>query len=142
MTLNRSRTLFLSVCNRLSRPRPRSNRCRGATRDGLVSGSPVPAAGTTSRLAERLPGAQLATPAAGARGQAVDLGMIPGHREEDGRVEQHVEVVSVVGALVEVADVSDEPATQALLRTDFRLVALPGRGRCGGAGERFCANAA
>src|SRR5438445_11982959 len=68
MTLNRSRTLFLSVCNRLSRPRPRSNRCHGATRDGLVSGSPVPAAGTTSRLAERLPGAQLATPAAGVAG--------------------------------------------------------------------------
>src|SRR5262245_23311439 len=63
MTLNRRRSLFLSVRNRLSIPTPRSNRSRGATRDGLFRGSPVPAAGTTSRLAAILLGAQLVKPA-------------------------------------------------------------------------------
>src|ERR1019366_7739539 len=47
---------------------PRSNRCRGATRAGLFSGSPVPAAGTTMRLVVMLAGLQLVNPAAGVAG--------------------------------------------------------------------------
>src|SRR5262249_53171009 len=64
MTLNRRRSLFLSARNRLSIPTPRSIRSRGATRDGLFKGSPVPAAGTTSRLAIMLLGAQVVKPPA------------------------------------------------------------------------------
>src|SRR5438046_2400511 len=47
---------------------PRSSRWRGATRVGLFNGSPVPAAGTASRLVEILPGAHAAKPAAGVAG--------------------------------------------------------------------------
>src|SRR5205085_251119 len=58
MMLNRTRSLDLSPRSKLSVPRPRSRRWRGATRLGLVNGSPAPAAGTTSRLVVMLPGAQ------------------------------------------------------------------------------------
>ena len=51
MTLNRSCTLVLSPWNRLSTPIPRSNRCRGAIRGGLVTSSSVPSAGIRSRVA-------------------------------------------------------------------------------------------
>src|SRR5262245_44216360 len=63
ITLKRKRSLFFSVRSRLSTPTPRSNRWRGATRAGLLSGSSVPAAGTTIRLAVMLSGAQVVKPA-------------------------------------------------------------------------------
>ena len=72
--------------------------------------------------------------------EAVDLRVIPGHGKEDGRVEQHVEVVGVVGPLVEIAHVRDNPTPDALLETHLHLITLAWQRRGGRAGQRFRAD--
>ena len=44
--------------------------------------------------------------------------------KHDRRVEEHAEVVGVVGALVEVAEVDDDPLAEPLLNADLHLIAL------------------
>ena len=65
--------------------------------------------------------------------EAVDPRARPRDRKRDRRVEKHPEVVAVVGALREVAEVGHEPAAECLLDAELSLIPDARRHRVAGA---------
>src|SRR5258708_29886100 len=55
--------------------------------------------------------------------------MIPGDREDDRRVEQDVEIVSIVRTFVEVTDIDHHPTTECLLNAEIHVMASAWRQR-------------
>jgi hypothetical protein len=62
-----------------------------------------------------------------ASGETIDARMVPGDWKRDRRIEEHAEVVGVVGALDEVAEIGDQPAAECLLNAQFPLIAYSRR---------------
>src|SRR5579872_4404093 len=54
--------------------------------------------------------------------QAVQLGVVPGNRERDGSIKQHIEIVAVLRELPEVFAIEHQPVTQLLLQAGVELV--------------------
>ena len=75
-------------------------------------------------------------------GEAVEVRVIPRDRKDDRCVEEHAEVVGIVGLLLEIAEVRNHPPPDALLDADLELVAAPRRKRHRLADERFGADTA
>ena len=55
---------------------------------------------------------------------AVELGVVPGDGKRDGRIEEHTEIVPVVGILPKIIRVDDHPTADALLQSDIELIAI------------------
>ncbi len=63
---------------------------------------------------------------------AVQFGVVPGNRERNRRIEQQVEIVSVVGILPEIVAVEEEVLSDPLLQSGIELIALAGLNRHAG----------
>src|SRR5580692_3389534 len=57
---------------------------------------------------------------------AVELRIVPGDGESDGRVEEHAEIVCVVGVFPEIVGINNEPLSDALLEPSIVLVPIAG----------------
>src|SRR5205085_2540971 len=76
---------------------------------------------------------------------AIDLRSIPGDRESNRCIQDHIEVVGVARILPEVISVNDDVAPEALLNANIELITSAGFQRLGGGlaeyaiGEAACA---
>jgi hypothetical protein len=63
---------------------------------------------------------------------AIQLGVVPGNGEGNGRVQQRAEVVGVVGVFPEIVQVDQQPFADSLLQAGIELIPVSGgnRDRC------------
>jgi hypothetical protein len=57
---------------------------------------------------------------------AIQLGIVPGNGERDGRIQQRAEIVRVVRILPEIVQVDQQPFANALFQAGVELVAVAG----------------